>query len=329
MPDTRYLQFCALARAAEVIGERWTLLIVRELLLGPKRFTDLRDRLDGISPSVLTERLARAKELELVRRVVLPLPAASTVYELTEHGRALRPAVFELIRWDGRFLFPPRKGERIEPEWMVLALGACARRAASPPRSFLLRIRPGLKEAVLHVADGPAGTVVTDRAAPADVTVVATAPTVLALMSGRMTPVAALARGQIKVTGDGTALGDLPQLFDPAQTNERVSHDTGAVIRQEVMMTTKLRGSETDIAKVENEITKARAKLTTLRRRLPVIDVDDYIASRSSRTGPTAPRARTISAFTPRAAARSRERRSSEAAGRHDRPDAEATIRAG
>src|SRR6267142_459452 len=73
MPDTRYPQFCALARAAEVIGERWTLLIVRELLLGPKRFTDLRDRLDGISPSVLTERLARAEELELVRRVVTTL----------------------------------------------------------------------------------------------------------------------------------------------------------------------------------------------------------------------------------------------------------------
>src|SRR5258705_895275 len=133
MPDTRYPQFCALARAAEVIGERWTLLIVRELLLGPKRFTDLRGRLDGISPSVLTERLARAKELELVRRVVLPLPAASTVYELTKHWRALRPAVFELIRWGGRFLFPPPKGERTEPEGMVLVPGPCRPPAPSPP----------------------------------------------------------------------------------------------------------------------------------------------------------------------------------------------------
>lgn len=174
---------------------------------------------EGISPSVLTERLARAEELELARRAVLPPPAASTVYELTEHGRALRPAVFKLIRWGGRFPFPPRKGERIEPEWMVLALGACARRDASPPRSFLLRIRQGVKEAVVHVAGGPAGTVVTDRAAPADLTVVTTVPTVLALMSGGMTPAAALARGRIKVTGDGTALGDLPQLFDVARTN--------------------------------------------------------------------------------------------------------------
>lgn len=220
MSDTRYPQFCALARAAEIIGQRWTLLIVRELLLGPKRFTDLRDRLDGISPSVLTERLARAEELGLVRRAVLAPPAASTVYELTEHGRALRPAVFELIRWGGRFLFPHRRGERIEPEWMVLALGACARRDASPPRSFLLRIRQGAKEAVVHVAGGPAGTVVSDRAAAADVTVVATVPTVLALMSGRMTPRTAFERGQIEVTGDAAALSELPHLFDLGRKNE-------------------------------------------------------------------------------------------------------------
>lgn len=77
MPQTRDHSFWALARAAEVVGERWTLLIVRELLLGPKRFTDLRDWLDGIRPSVLTERLARAEGVELVRRAVLPPPAAS------------------------------------------------------------------------------------------------------------------------------------------------------------------------------------------------------------------------------------------------------------
>ncbi len=112
MSDTRYRQFCALARAAEVIGERWTLLVVRELLLGPKRFSDLRDRLDGISPSVLTERLGRAEVLGLVRQSILPPPAASTVYELTEDGRALEPAILELIRWGGRYLLPARKGDR-------------------------------------------------------------------------------------------------------------------------------------------------------------------------------------------------------------------------
>lgn len=221
MATTRYPQFCALARAAEILGERWTLLIIRELLLGPKRFTDLRERLDGVSSSVLAERLTRVEQLGLARRSVLPPPAASTVYELAEAGRALQPAIFELIRWGGRFfLFPPRKRERIEPEWMLLALAACARRGASPARSFLLQIREGAKEATLHVAGGPAGTVVTDRSAPADVTIVASFQMVLALMSGAISPLAALEKGRIQVTGDRAALTEFPQLFDVARKDQ-------------------------------------------------------------------------------------------------------------
>ncbi len=214
MASTRYPQFCALARACEILGERWTLLIVRELLLGAKRFSDLRERLDGISPSMLTERLARLERLELVRRSTLPPPAASTVYELTEHGQALRPAVYELIRWGGRFLYPPRRGERIEPDWMLLALAACARRGPSPPRTFQLRIRDQGKEAILYVIGGPAGTAVTDRAAPAEVTIVASVPGILAVMSGAMNPLEALKAGRIEATGDHAALGEFPQLFD-------------------------------------------------------------------------------------------------------------------
>lgn len=214
----RYHQFCALARALELLGERWTLLIVRELLLGPRRFTDLRERLDEISPSVLTGRLSRAEGLGLIRRSVLPPPAASTVYELTEAGAALRPAVFELIRWGGRFLFPPRKGERVEPDWMLLALAACARREASPPRSFLLNIREGKKEATVHVAGGPTGTVVSDRAAPADVTIVATVPTILSLMSGALDPLQALKERRIDVAGDRAVLADFSRLFDVSRS---------------------------------------------------------------------------------------------------------------
>jgi len=214
MPAFRYPQFCALARACEMLGERWTLLIVRELLLGPKRFSDLRARLDGISPSVLTERLTRLEQLGLVGRFTLPPPAASTVYELTDHGRALRPAVFELIRWGGRFLHPVRKGERIEPDWMLLALDACARRGPSPPRTFQLRIRDQGKEAILYVIGGPSGTVVTDTHAAAEVTIVASVPATLSVMSGAMDPLEALKAGRIKATGDHAALAEFPQLFD-------------------------------------------------------------------------------------------------------------------
>ncbi len=212
--DVRYHQFCALARAAEIVGERWTLLIVRDLLLGPKRFVDLRERLDGVSSSVLAARLARAERLGLVRRSTWPPPASATVYELTEDGRALEPAVLELIRWGGRFLFPPRPGDRVEPEWARLALAACARRDASPPRSFLVRVRQGTKEATVHVAGGPGGTVVTDRPAPAEVTIEAPLRVLLAVIGGGVSPAAALEAGHIAVTGDPAALEDLPRLFD-------------------------------------------------------------------------------------------------------------------
>ena len=165
----RYAQFCALARAAELVGERWTLLIVRELLLGPRRFVDLRARLRGVSPSVLTERLARAETAGLVRRRALPPPAAAATYELTDHGEALRPVVHELIRWGGRFLLPMRRGERVEPEWMRLALAACARRGPTPARAFRVRVvARGAPEAVLRVAGGARGTVVGPRAACAE-----------------------------------------------------------------------------------------------------------------------------------------------------------------
>lgn len=212
----RYPQFCALARAAEVVAERWTLLIVRELLLGPKRFVDLRERLDGVSPSVLTARLGRAEAVGLVRRRVLPPPAATTVYELTGHGQALRPVVHELIRWGGRFLLPRRRGERVEPEWMHLALAACARRDPSPGRVFRLRIvARGAPAAALRVAGGARGTVIgADESGPADATIEADVPTILALMSGRLDPDVAIKKRRITVSGDRAAVRDFPRLFD-------------------------------------------------------------------------------------------------------------------
>lgn len=217
MAETRYPQFCALARAAEVLGERWTLLIVRELLLGPRRFSDLRERLDGVSPSVLTERLGRAEELGLVRRSALPPPAASVVYELTEHGEALRPAVHALIRWGGRFLLPRRARERAEPEWMRLALAAMARRGASPSRTFVLRIREGRKEAVLHVAGGRGGTrVAAGEPTRADAVLTLDVPTLLAVAGGRLTLDRAVRSGVVKASGDLGALGDFGRLFDQA-----------------------------------------------------------------------------------------------------------------
>src|SRR5947207_15090630 len=128
MSNLHYPQFCALARAAEIIGERWTLLIIRELLLGPKRFGDLLDHLDGMSPSLLTTRLTALIDCNVVRRIVLPRPVNSQAYELTEIAREVRPAIRELIRWGCRSLSPPVPGDTLEPDWALLGLDAIARR---------------------------------------------------------------------------------------------------------------------------------------------------------------------------------------------------------
>ena len=225
VPDFAYPQFCALARAAEVLGERWTLLVVRELLLGTKRFVDLRRRLDGISASVLTERLARLEAGGLVRREALEPPAAAAVYALTEDGEALRPVAHALIRWGARRLLPPRLGERVEAEWVRLALEACARRGPVPERVFLVQAsdeaRPPERAVRLVVRGGahgatvePAGTAGSRGAATPDATLAADARTVLGLASGVVSAAAAARAGQLRVTGNRAAADDFPLLFE-------------------------------------------------------------------------------------------------------------------
>src|ERR687893_1835348 len=107
MPDHRYHQYCGLARALDIAGDRWTLLIVRELVPGARRFTDLLEGLPGISRNLLTERLRDLERDGVVARRELPAPVARLVYELTDAGRELADAMVPLIRWGAR-----RLGER-------------------------------------------------------------------------------------------------------------------------------------------------------------------------------------------------------------------------
>ncbi len=104
MNTRSYNQFCGLATALDAVGERWTLLIIRELLSGPRRFKDLMDGLPGISTNLLSERLKELEQRELLRRRALPPPAGSTVYELTPAGQSLETVVIQLGRWGARYL---------------------------------------------------------------------------------------------------------------------------------------------------------------------------------------------------------------------------------
>jgi len=218
VPGARYAQFCPLARAAEVVGERWTLLVLRELLCGPQRFSDLRRRLPGVSSSVLAQRLAGLEARGLVERREAPPPAPAALYALTELGEGLRPAALELARFGVRLLGPPRAGEHFEPDWILLGLQAFARRGASPRRRFALRIPTAAGELRVDVAGGRRGTRVCEGEGPAgsapDATLRADPLTLLGLASGQLPASAAIGEGGVELAGDAAALADLPRLFD-------------------------------------------------------------------------------------------------------------------
>ena len=118
----RYDQYCPIARAAQVVGERWTLLVVRELVPGPKRYTDLVAGLPGIGTNVLATRLRELEAEGVVEKRRLPPPAASQVYELTERGRGLIPVLRSLAHWGAVALGPPPPDVELEPGWLLDAL---------------------------------------------------------------------------------------------------------------------------------------------------------------------------------------------------------------
>jgi len=216
MSGTRYNQFCALARAAEIVGERWTLLIVRELLLSPMRFGDLRERLDDISPALLTDRLNALVDAGVVQRTALPAPFNAQVYELTETGRAIQPAIRELIRWGGRFLFPMREGDTFEPDWVLLALDAIARRTPTPVCRIGLRVPHPDGSAGFVIEGGPEGTRIAKGDLPGGALIEARFDVLLQILAKQVPLNAAIANRQARVEGSARTLRTLPDLFDLA-----------------------------------------------------------------------------------------------------------------
>lgn len=142
MPSKRsYEDGCAAAHALDLIGERWALLVVRELLLGPRRFTDLREALPGISPNVLTQRLTDLEVIGVLRRHRLPPPAASWVYGLTPWGRELEPVLQQLGRWGARS--PVRRADApISLATLITAMKTMFRPQAGLEATLALHIGP-------------------------------------------------------------------------------------------------------------------------------------------------------------------------------------------
>ena len=135
----RYDQYCPVAHALDLIGDRWSLMVVRELMRGPKRYTDLVSGLPGIGTNVLASRLRDLETHGILTRTMLAPPAASKVYELTDYGRDLEPVVHELGKWGARSLGPPSSGPPLFDGWLGNALN-CALAPLAPAGRFEFRV---------------------------------------------------------------------------------------------------------------------------------------------------------------------------------------------
>ncbi len=197
MPTRRYDDPCGIARALDVVGDRWALLVVRELIFGPKRFSQLRDALNRVSPNVLSQRLRDLEDGGIVRRDVLDPPAGVAVYELTARGLALEPILLELGRWGSREPLPA--AGRLSASAVLLALKTVFDPAADVNAIFALRIDGdwfGVTVACGSI-DIPHG-----RSARPAVTLEADAATLRSVAFGRE-PIAAAERdGRLTVAGD-------------------------------------------------------------------------------------------------------------------------------
>jgi DNA-binding HxlR family transcriptional regulator len=152
----RYDQYCPIARALDLVGDRWALLVVRELMHGPKRYTDLVDHLPGIGTNILAARLRDLEGAGVVAKRTLPPPAASRVYELTEYGRGLRAALRELALWGARSLGPPTGEDELFPGWLENAVDIILAPLA-PSGRFVFRVGDEVASLVDGVAHaGPA-----------------------------------------------------------------------------------------------------------------------------------------------------------------------------
>lgn len=206
MKTRSYNQLCGLAFALDAVGERWTILIIRELVAGPQRFTDLLTGLPGVSTNLLTERLKGLEQRGIILRRTLPPPAASTVYELTAVGRGLIPSLLELGRWGSQFV-----GEA-DAQCQMLHLGSYA---LTPQTFFRAEKAMGLdKTYALQIGDESQTVRIVDGAidiwqgtpAQADMTLSTEVPIYLGLLTRQLDPQQALAGQLVKVKGDEAEL---------------------------------------------------------------------------------------------------------------------------
>jgi DNA-binding HxlR family transcriptional regulator len=202
-----YGQYCGLAKALDVIGDRWTLLIVRELLIGESRYSDLLKGLPGIATNLLAARLGEMEEAGLIARQELPAPASATVFRLTPRGEQLRPVIKELGKWAGPLMTGRAKSESARTRWMVLPAQFYLEDRLPKDRPVAIQIDGGDESVVIESRDGTVKAR-TGRAADPDLTMTGSPELALGIMMGRLTSADAKRKG-LKIAGDAKLLDRL------------------------------------------------------------------------------------------------------------------------
>ncbi|GAA2597148.1 helix-turn-helix domain-containing protein [Actinomadura fulvescens] len=213
-----YGQYCGLAHALELVGERWALLVIRDLVLGPKRFTDLRIGLPRIPTNVLSSRLKELEQAGVVRRRTLPRPAASVIYELTDYGAELEDIVLRLGRWGAQTLGDPAPEDIVTPDGEVLALRATFRPEAARGVHARFELHVGdvtvhaiVDDGVLTAGEGPLPE-------PGLVIVIAEISALKPLLTREVGAAEAVASGFAELTGDPAEFEKFVELFSVAPT---------------------------------------------------------------------------------------------------------------
>ena len=212
MSKRSYNQHCAIAHALDMVGERWTLLIVREMIMGPRRFTDLMLGLPGIGTNLLASRLKQLEAAGIVSRQTLPPPAASSVYVLTDLGYGLEPVIVTLHRWGGQTQPPPGPETQFRTAWSALAmkLSFDPKAALNLNETYEFRIDDEVFHAEVH--DGAIKSVRAPAQDP-DVVISTDGATYASIVMGRGTLRDAVDSGTARVDGDWEAVRRFASVF--------------------------------------------------------------------------------------------------------------------
>ncbi len=200
-----YGQYCSVAKALDVVGDRWTLLIIRELLLqGPCRYTDLKNGLPGIATNLLADRLDQLEAAGLVRREEAPPPVATTLFRLTEAGAELEPVLDTLGAWGIRYMAAPADGDEFRSHWFAFPVELFLHDRDPGGPDLSIELRTASRPAVIEVSGGEVRTRLGTSPSP-DLVLDGSPRIILGLLSAHLTSEQAAELGLI-ITGDATIL---------------------------------------------------------------------------------------------------------------------------